>query len=734
MPRTLRLSLLTAAAALSLAAQGRAASPPSPWLDPTLTPERRADLMVREMTLDEQIGLVHGVIAIPLFGRGLPPGAVGSIGFIPGLPRLGVPPLQETDASLGVANPFNVRPGDGATPLPSGLAIAATFDPQAAYAGGAMIGHEAWSKGLNVLLGGGVDLVRDPRAGRNFEYLGEDPLLAGVMGGQAIRGTQDQHVLSTVKHFAFADQETGRTLISVNMDEAAARESDLLAFELAIETGRPGAVMCAYNRIDDHYACENDHLLNGVLKGDWAFPGFVMSDWGATHSAVAAALAGLDQESGQQVDRQVYFDKPLREAVEAGQVPRARIADMARRILRAMIAEGLIEHPAKAQPIDYAADAAVAGRVAREGIVLLANPRGLLPLARTARSIVVIGGEADAGVLSGGGSSQVAPVGGPGRAVPIGAEGLTAARSVMIYDPSSPLRAIRARAPGATVTFQDGRYPKAAADAARGADIAIVFANQWMGEAGDAPDLSLPQGQDDLIAAVTRANPRTVVVLQTGGPVLMPWLDQAGAVVEAWYSGAQGGEAIADVLFGEVDASGRLPVTFPASEARSPRPETLGAQLPAGQPFDAVFPEGTDAGYRWYARTGTKPLFPFGFGLSYTRFRYSGLTVTGRRGLTVSFEVTNVGSRAGSDTPQAYLTGAGGRARMRLLGWSRVSLAPGETRRVTVEADPRLLADFDVAAHAWRVTPGAYRVGVGASSGDLALAGQANLAGFTLKP
>ncbi|QUD89077.1 beta-glucosidase family protein [Phenylobacterium montanum] len=729
----MRLKPLAMTAMLLSAVSTAALAQVQPWMNAKLSPDERARLLDQQMTEDERIAILHGPLGVGIFGAKLPAGAIGSAGFIPGNARLGIPALQESDASLGVANPANVRPGDGATPLPSGLAMASSFDPDIAYAAGSMVGHEAWSKGLNVLLGGGVDLIRDPRNGRNFEYYSEDPLLSGLMAGEAIRGTQEQHVVSTIKHFALNDQETGRMTLSANIGEAAARESDLLAFEIAIEGGRPGSVMCAYNRVNSVYACENDQLLNKTLKGDWAYPGWVMSDWGAVHS-VKAAANGLDQESGEQLDGTAWFNKPLKAALASGEIPAARVSDMSRRILRSMFAAGLFDHPATKTPIDYDADNAVAKRAAEEGIVLLSNPGGLLPLAKTARSIVVIGGDADAGVLSGAGSSQVVPVGGPARTVQIGGEGLIDLNGVIVYDRSSPLAAIKAKARGAHVTFEPGRYPKAAAEAAKAADVAIVFANQWMTEGADAPDLTLPSGQDALIAAVTKANPHTIVVLQTGGPVLMPWLDQAGAVVEAWYSGAKGGEAIADVLFGDADATGRLPITFPASEAQLPRPDLPGVGLAPTAKFDVDYAEGSEVGYRWFAQKGLKPLFPFGFGLSYTHFDYSGLKVTGGQSLTVRFDVKNTGGRPGSDTPQVYLTDAAGKAHVRLIGFQRVALQPGESRTVTLTADPRLLASFDEAAHRWRLDGGVYHVAVGASSADMKLTGEAKLAPKTMKP
>jgi beta-glucosidase len=729
-------TLATAAslAAISAATGALAQTPTAkPWMDPKLSPDERARLLDRELTLDERIGLLHGPMAMPFKIKAIPKAAIGSAGYIPGVERLGIPALQESDASLGVTNPLGMRPGDGATALPSGLALAATFNARLAYDGGAMVGREARAKGFNVQLAGGVNLARDPRNGRNFEYLGEDPLLAGTLAGESIRGIQAQHVISTVKHFSLNGQETNRHWANSVIDEAAHRESDLLAFQIAIERGQPGSVMCAYNLVNGDYSCGNDHLLNGVLKGDWAYKGWVMSDWGAVH-AVDYAAKGLDQQSGEQLDEQVWFDVPLKAAVEKGEIPAARLSDMTRRILRSMFAAGLFDVPAAKGEIDDKANAEVARRVAQEGIVLLKNRDGLLPMAKTARTIAVIGGHADAGVLSGGGSSQVVAPGGAKVSIPMGGEGMMAAFRNQVFHPSPPLAAIRAQAPDARVTFDDGRYLASAVAAAKAADVVVVFGNQWMGEGEDAPDLSLPEGQDALITAVTAANPNSIVVLQTGGAVSMPWLDQAGAVLAAWYSGAKGGEAISEVLFGQVDASGRLPVTFPASIDQYPRAVLPGLGLPEKTRFDVPYTEGADVGYRRFAATGQKPLFPFGYGLSYTRFGYANLKVTGGDTLTVSFDVTNAGQRPGKDAPQVYLTSAVGKPLQRLIGFEKVELKPGETRRVTVTADPRLLAGFDAAGRRWTLKGGEYQVAVGASSADLALKGAAGVKARTIKP
>ena len=721
-----------AAASLALGSVA-IAQPAEPWRNVKLSPDRRAELLLQRMSLDEQVALLHG--HFPVIMRPPPEGVPASAGWFPGRPKYGIPAIHESDASLGVANAGR-GDKDDAAPLPSGLALAATFNPELAFQGGAMIGKEARQKGFNVLLAGGANLARDPRNGRNFEYLGEDPLLGGVLDGAAIRGIQSNHIVSTAKHYALNDQESARGTLSAVIGEAAMRESDLLEFEIAIRSGQPGSVMCAYNRINGAYACENPALLNGVLKRDWGYPGWVMSDWGAVHS-LEAVTAGLDQESGQEADRQVFLDAPLKAAVKAGKIPAARVHDMAHRVLRSLFAQGVIDHPLKPGGLDTRADSEVAGRVAEQGIVLLKDRPGLLPLAGGARRIAVIGGHADIGVISGGGSSQVIPVGSVRFPAPKGAP---AWGGGIVYHPSSPLKAIRARAKG-EVAYADGTDPAAAAALAKGADVAIVFATQWSTEAMDIR-LKLDGEQDAMIQAVAAANPRTIVVLETGGPVTMPWLDRVGGVLEAWYPGALGGEAIAKVLFGEANPSGRLPITFPTGEDQLPRPELPGYAAAAregpamteGPPLQVHYDEGSDVGYRWYAAKGLKPLYPFGYGLSYSSFRYGGLKATGGDDLGVSFTVTNTGRRAAIETPQLYLARGPHRPQQRLLAWSRIALKPGETRRVVLAADPRLLADWSEAGRRWTRPAGRYRLFVGPNAADPVLQGEAVLTAGRLAP
>jgi beta-glucosidase len=752
---TVAMSLMLTCATPHAHAQTNAGPATSgrPWMNVQLGADARARMILAQMSLDEKIAMLHGTFGSTLV-KVRPGEKRNGAGHVPGVARLGVPDLFESDASLGVANGGEMRKGDVATALPSSLMTAASFDPALAYAGGAMIGSETRAKGFNVLLAGGSNLVRDPRNGRNFEYLSEDVLLTGRMVGASIRGIQSNGIVSTIKHFALNAQETGRNVLDARMDETALRESDLLAFQIGMEIGRPGSVMCGYNKINGDYACENSFLLNDVLKRDWGFTGWVMSDWGAVHSTAKAANAGLDQESGQELDTQVFFGAPLKTAVEQQLVSSARIDEMVLRILRTMIRHDLVDHPVPAEPqsIDYRAHADVAQQAAESGVVLLKNTGNLLPAATTAKKIVLIGAHADIGVLSGGGSSQVRPASGVALELPMPGGGPLSGFIKITYHASSPLEAVRARLPSADVRYVDGTDVAVAAAAAKGADLVLLFAEQWRTEALDVETLSLPNGQDALIAAVADANPKTVVVLETGGAVLMPWLDKVGAVMEAWYPGERGAQALTRVIFGDVNPSGRLPISFPASDAQAPRPEIPGLPLVkeaaaknANKPvnpdlstvdltggvasFPVEYPEGAYAGYTWFQATGAKPLFPFGHGLSYTRFTYGNLKVTGGDSLSASFTVTNVGGTKGADVPQIYATlpGFNGKPVRRLVGFEKVMLAPGETRTVEVKIDPRLIARYDMRQKGWHVTAGNVPIAVGHSVSDISLTATARM-------
>ena len=683
-------------------------------------------MVLMQLTLDEKIDLVHGQ-GMPDWGKPMqhPELGDGGAGFVLGVPRLGIPIIQMSDAAYGVRD--SAQNGRYSTALPSNLASAASWDPGVACAYGALIGRELRAQGYNMSLGGGVNLTREPRDGRTFEYMGEDPVLAGTMVGNRIKCEQAQHVIADIKHYAMNDQESGRDEVNVIADERAMRESDLLAFQIGIATGDPGAVMCAYNAVNGDYSCQNKYLLTDVLKKDWKFKGFVLSDWGGTHSTLQASAAGLDNEE----PMDDFYGQKLKDAVQAGTIPIEQLDDHVRRVLRSEFASGIVDHPMQKSVVDVEAGFHTAQQIAEQSIVLLKDEQHVLPLdAGAVHSIAIIGPHADTGMISGGGSAQVDP---PGSAA--------FQWNHQVWFPTSPLKAVSAKAPGASVRFDSGENPEAAAALASHSDVAIVFAYQWMSEGMDLPSLSLPDKQDRLIEQVAAANRRTIVVLETGTAVLMPWLDQVSGVVESWYAGTKGAEAVANVLFGDVNPSGKLPITFPCREADLPHPHIVtpppGAQgaaavMQTGEAkptFSVEYSEGFEVGYKWYDAEHKPVLFPFGFGLSYTTYRYSDLQIEQGGTTTVSFTVKNTGSRAGEEIAEVYaqLPAAAGETPKRLVGWSKVPLNAGESRQVQVAVDPLYLSVYDVDLQKWRLVPGSYLFRVGGSSTELPLAKEMNI-------
>ncbi len=694
----------------------------------TGSPEERAATMLAQMSRAEKLTLLMGYFgeSFPATGYQVIDGPrAGSAGFVPGIERMGIPPQWQTDAGIGVATQGGAAVKRPRTALPSGIATAATWDREIAFNGGAMIGREARADGFNVMLGGSVNLLREPRGGRTFEYAGEDPLLAGTMVGHQIAGVQSNNIISTSKHFAVNDQETARNSGNSVIEEGALRMSDLLAFQIAHEIGEPGSVMCAYNRVNGPHACEHPFLLTQVLRDEWGWPGYVLSDWGGVHSTAPSANAGLDQESGfgLQVDGWFAADK-LEAALADGSISMERIDLMASRILRAMFAHGVIDNPVEPdQFIDFATNRAVSQRDAESAIVLLKNEGDILPLAANAENILIVGGHADAGVLSGGGSSQVYPDG--ENAVP-GIEP-TSWPGPVVYYPSSPMAELVGLRPQARIDYVSGDVPELAAALAAEADVVLVFGTQWSSESIDV-EMKLDGEQDAVIAAVAAANPNTVVVLQTNGPVAMPWADDVPAILEAWYPGRMGGAAIANVLTGTVNPSGHLPATFPRSLEQLPHPG-------APQPGDVNYTEGATVGYKWFDAQGLEPLFPFGHGLSYTEFDYGDLSVSrAGEGLVATFRVTNSGDVAGADAAQVYVSGAGWEAPRRLGGFAKVNLAPGETKLVSVAIDPRLLTIWDMENPGWSRAEGSYTVTVAESSRDLAGSVEITLPASHLSP
>jgi beta-glucosidase len=707
-----------------------------PWSNLSLSPDERAAMVVKQMTIDEKISMLHGT---GMEGLSLmSPLAVhsnGGAGYVPAIPRLGIPAIQMSDAAYGVRN--SGENGRYSTALPADVAGAASWDLDAGYEYGALIGRELRAQGFNMSLGGGINLTREPRNGRTFEYLGEDPILAGKMVGSVMKGLQAQHVLGDIKHYALNDQESGRNAVNIHIDKRAARESDLLAFEIGLQESDAAAVMCSYNRLDGDYACENKYLLTDVLRKDWNFKGFVLSDWQAAHSTEKASAAGLDHEE----PGWIFYGDALKKAVESGKVPASQLDDHVHRILRAMFATGVIDDPARKSVVDVVGGFEVAQKIAEQSTVLLKNDHAQLPLdASKLHSIAVIGPHADVGMISGGGSAQVDPP--VGNAIMPPGKGQTRWLEP-IWFPTSPLKSIRAKAPGANVQFNSGSDPTAAAALAKSADVAVVFAYQWESEGMDLDSLSLPENQDELIAKVAAANPHTIVVIESGGPVTMPWVDQVSAILEAWFAGSRGAEAVANLIFGDANPSAKLPITFPKSEADLPHPnivkppkatvdadregwKRIAAGLP---PFDLTYDEGVKVGYKWYDAENKAVLFPFGYGLSYTTYSYSNLKVTPGKSPRVSFAVTNSGNRAGAEVAEVYasLPAEAGEPPKRLVGWSKVKLNAGESKDVSVEVDPKYLSIFNVEHNGWQLLPGDYGFMVGGSSQSLPLKATVNL-------
>ena len=715
-----------ALAGSSLTAQTR------PWMNTSLSPDERASMVVKVMTLDEKITLLHGT-----GHEGLGPmsplssGSNGGAGYVVGIPRLGIPGIQMSDAAYGVR--ASGKNGRYSTALPCNLAAAATWDLDGAYEYGALIGRELRAQGFNMSLGGGVNVTREPRNGRNFEYLGEDPILAGKLVGQLIKGTQDQHMIGDIKHYVLNDQESGRNAVNVNIDERSMRETDLLAFQIGIRDGNPAGVMCSYNRVNGDYACESKYLLNDVLKKEWKFPGFVLSDWGAAHSIAKASAAGMDHEQ----PNEYFYGDALKKGVEAGQVPMAEVDDHVRRIVRAMFITGVIDDPQQKSVVDVMGGFEVAQHIAENGMVLLKNDKKQLPLdASKVKSIVLIGSHADVGMLSGGGSAQVDPPGG-NVIMPEGKRATVWGHPV--WFPTSPLKSIQAKAPNVKLTYDAGTDANSAVDAAKAAEIAIVFVSRWVTEGQDSINMSLPDNQDDLVAKVAAANPRTIVVLETGNPVTMPWVDKVSAVLEAWFAGSRGSDALANILFGDVNPSAKLPITFPKSDADLPH-QTIMQPPPGTYPppedsdgwrkkleglpaFQTTYDEGLKIGYKWYDTEKKPVLFPFGYGLSYTTFTYSNMKVEDGNHVRVSFTVKNTGNRAGTEIAQVYaaLPASAGEPPKRLVGWSRVKLKPGESKDVTVDIEQLFLSVFSADQHSWQQGAGEYSFMAGGSSQNLPL-------------
>jgi beta-glucosidase len=820
-----------AATATGPAGQASADTASCPWVGSSAPISARVSQVLSHMTLAQKISMVHGTSG-------------PYVGNTPAIPSLCIPALGLEDGPAGVADGMT-----GVTQLPAPVAAAASWDPSDVTAYGDVVGAEEAGKGANVNLGPTINIVRDPRWGRAFESMGEDPYLAGQLGAAEIQGVQSQGVMSQVKHLAVYNQETNRNTPADDaiVGDRAMQEIYLPAFQTSVTKGGAASVMCSYSTINGTYACQNPYILNTVLRDQFGFKGFVTSDWGATHSTVPSALAGLDQEMPGDTD----YGAALQAAVQDGQVPVSTLNTMVGDILGEMFRFGLFDHAPSGSPsatVTTPQHQAVAQDVAEQGTVLLKNDGNVLPLSSAVKSIAVIGADASTSAQTAGGGSAgvtssgtVTPLQGitsragsgvtvnyaegpsPSGALPaVPASAFTSPLSAQFYnnmtlsgtpvatrtDPNvdfnwngaSPQSGVNATQwsskwtgtidPPATGTYtfsltsddgsrlfvngqqvidnwrdqaantetatvnltagqpasievdyyQDGggssvslgwqppgQDPIAQAVAtAKSSDVAVVFASDFESEGSDLSGIDLPGQENQLISAVAQANPNTIVVLNTGSAVTMPWVNQVKGVLEAWYPGQVDGNAIAAVLFGDVNPSGHLPVTFPKS--LSDVPASTPAQWP-GVNGQVQYSEGVDVGYRWYDAKGIAPLFPFGYGLSYTNFKYSNIQVTPgqttSRGLvTVSADVTNTGKRAGADVAQLYVgdPASTGEPPEQLKGFDKVSLNPGQTKRVSFQLSAaQAFSYWDSAASNWAVADGSYKLSVGDSSASLPL-------------
>lgn len=689
---------------------------------------QRVDAFLKQMTLDEKLQLL-----VSRYPNNASPG--GGAGYVEGVPRLHIPNINISDSATGSGS--NKQPS---STLPATIAVAASWDRQLAFDYAVQIARELRAQGFGMGLGGGTNLAREPRCGRNFEYLGEDPVLSGELLTQRTLGTQSQHVIASIKHFAGNEQETNRMGGNSTIDERTLRELYLLPFEIAVNKAHPGSVMCSYNRLNGVYGCENAYLLTDILKNEWQFRGFVQSDWGATHSTARAINAGLDEEEGSEPGPTWFNRIDVLYALANHDITEARLDDMVRRKLYAMITTGLMDNsPNGGEKIDFAAATAFAQSAEEQSIVLLKNDGAQLPLsADKLKSIAVIGSHADTAVGTGGGSGDtmdpvtgfLSDCGGLRFGTHAGCDWW---RTPWLKLDVSIVRALQEKAPNAKVTFAGNReqaepfraYSKPEIDEAVAlaaiSDVAVVVANQPAGEDfGDLPSLSLanPANQDALVQAVVAVNAHTIVILENGNPVLMPWKNKVSAIVEAWYPGQGGGRAIANVLFGKVNPSGKLPMTFPERNEDVP---TWGKDGTMAK--DPVYAEKLQIGYRWYDANKLKPMFEFGYGLSYTHFSYSnlGVNIAADNTLRIIFTVKNEGSVAGAEVPQVYLgINDMDEPPLRLVGWSKINLEPGEAKQVVITIPPRMQSVWSVDAHDWKFIPGS-RIYVGASSRDIRL-------------
>jgi len=703
--------ILLAGAGLMISAAAAAETPK--YLDARQPVEARVDDLLSRLTLDEKISIVHA----------------DSKFTTAAIPRLGIPRRWLSDGPHGVredVGPDTWNPAghtdDFSTAMPAGICLAATWNPDLGFSEGEAIGQEARQRGKDIMLGPGVNILRTPLCGRNFEYLGEDPLLSGTMASGYVRGAQSQDIASCVKHFALNNQEYERSSINVEVDERALREIYLPAFKTVVQTGGVWTVMGAYNQFRGQHCCHNDYLLNTILKGEWQFNGLVMSDWASVHDTKQAALNGLDLEMGSEGKYDDFFlAKSYRDGLQSGEFPMSGLDEKVRRNLRVMIATHVLDAGRKPGSLNTAAHQAVARRVAEEGMVLLKNENHTLPLDVAKLKTIAIIGENATRLHSHGGDSS----------------GLKAFYEI------TPLAGIVKRAGDqVNVIFSEGYRKGGGAElveravaAAKVADVVIYLGglNHDKGfdcEGADRTDMKLPFGQDELIQKIVAANPKTVVVLEGTMVEMDAWLAQVPALLQAWYPGMEGGNVLARVLFGDVNPSGKLPATFPKKLSDTPA-AAFGPGAYPGTNGTVNYAEGLLVGYRWYDAKKIAPQFPFGFGLSYTTFEYSHLKLTPTdAGVTAEFEVKNTGTVAGAEVAQLYVQPENPsvpRPEKELKGFKKVFLKPGEQQTISIPLTKAAFAYYSPEQKSWVAEKAAFKILAGGSSRDLPLAEEFNL-------
>ncbi len=700
--------------------------------------DEKIEELLSKMTLEEKAGMCHGN---GLFRTG-------------GVPRLGIPPLVFSDGPMGIRNEFADSEwetvggnADFVTYLPSCTALAATFNRTLVERVGEVLGCEARGRGKDVILAPGVNIIRTPLCGRNYEYFSEDPVLTAELASAFIKGVQRFDVAACVKHFAANNQEIERLAVSAEVNERTLRELYFPAFEAAVRAGVL-TVMTAYNRLNGTFCSHSTELITEILREEWGFDGVVVSDWGAVHDTEAPAEAGLDIEMNVTNNFDEYFfAKPLITAIQNGNIHESVLNEKIRRILKLMFRLKMFSENRKRGGFNLPQHQQIALEAAKESFVLLKNDRGVLPLnANKIKTVAVIGNNADKKHSTGGDSAtvkalyEVTPLSGIVMRLAGGAKVLyypgcpdETYSKHEFHIPSNADEKTRAEIMKKAKASQDEyknveiRLAEEAIQAAKTSD-AVIFiggtGHEQESEGRDRPDMSLPYGQDKLLESVLAANPNTVVVILSGSPVDMSkWINSAPTVMQGFFAGMQGGTALAEVLFGDVNPSGHLPFTIPVKE------EDTGVKALGEYPGNETvcYSEGLFVGYRYHDAHNIPPLFPFGYGLSYTTFSLEKATLRqfpgSRKEYEIDVDITNIGVKAGAQTVQLYLEPPrkAGSPMRTLQGFEKVNLNPGETKSITFKLDERALSEFRINT-GWVLVPGNHNIYIGTSSRDLPIA------------